>query len=294
MTHAFRAALLIGCCALFALHDRCVMAAPPEGYALAWSDEFNGNALDGSKWWIKTGANRDATNALETVAVNGGDLVITTYTANVGGVPFHRTGMVTGYGLFQQQYGYMEARIKFSDSPGMWSAFWVQSPTYGNPEDNAAVAGAELDVVEHRAVDKNNVSVANKAQIAVHWNGYGSAHQTTNTLTPNLGLADGYHLYGVEWDAAGYKFYIDNHLQWSENRADSISQRPEYMILSSEVENNSWAGKIPTGGYGNLAGSTTKMSVDYVRVYAVPEPTSYVMLGAAAIVAFLHFCQRLR
>ena len=27
-------------------------AAPPAGYYLVWGDEFNGSALDPSKWWV--------------------------------------------------------------------------------------------------------------------------------------------------------------------------------------------------------------------------------------------------
>ncbi|HEX9242917.1 MAG TPA: hypothetical protein VF875_10805, partial [Anaeromyxobacter sp.] len=31
---------------------------PPAGYALAWSDDFDGNALDGSRWTAETGPRR--------------------------------------------------------------------------------------------------------------------------------------------------------------------------------------------------------------------------------------------
>jgi hypothetical protein len=46
------------------------------------------------------------------------------------------------------------------------------------------------------------------------------------------------------------------------------------------VEDDSWAGLIPAGGYGSLAASTTNMRVDYVHVYdlAVPEPAGLLLL----------------
>src|SRR5204862_736626 len=51
--------------------------------------------------------------------------------------------------------------------------------------------------------------------------------------------------------------------------------------LSSEVDDTSttWAGFIPAGGYGPLASSTTKLTVDYVRYYA---PTNVLFWTGAA------------
>ena len=49
-----------------------------------------------------------------------------------------------------------------------------------------------------------------------------------------------------------------------------ISHSTEWAILSSEVDDTSttWAGHIPTGGYGGPGESTTRMVVDYVHYYA--------------------------
>lgn len=276
MHYLVRPLVLLTYCAVTLWFVRNACAEPPAGYVLTWSDEFNGTALDGTKWWAKSDTNRSAANVPEAVKVADGNLTITTYTAQKDGTLAHRTGMVTSYGLFEQKFGYFEARIKFSDAPGMWSAFWVQSRSFGDPVDDAAVAGAEIDVVEHRAADEHNNPIAKKAQLAVHWNGYAAAHQTRNTITPDLGLDDGYHAYAVLWDAAGYTFYIDGKVRWTEKRAASISRRPQFLILSSEVEDKSWAGNIPATGYGDLAASTTKMCVDYVRVYAPPSEDAAV------------------
>jgi hypothetical protein len=64
---------------------------------------------------------------------------------------------------------------------------------------------------------------------------------------------------------------------------DAVSARDEYMILSSEVRQNGWAGTIPAAGYGSLASTVTNMQVDYVRVYeAVPEPAALTLIGAVS------------
>ena len=60
-------------------------------------------------------------------------------------------------------------------------------------------------------------------------------------------------------------------LSWSyANNGVPVSESTEWAILSSEVDDTSttWAGTIPSGGYGNLGASTTRNTVDYVRYYA--------------------------
>src|SRR5258708_3514267 len=119
------------------LEDRLVLSPPGTGWQMLWSDEFNGIAVDSSKWAVATGARRDAINTASAVSEGGGYLTITTYTS--GGTNY--TGFIGTYNGFKATYGYWEASISFQDSPGMWSAFWDQSPTIGNPIGNPAVAG---------------------------------------------------------------------------------------------------------------------------------------------------------
>jgi hypothetical protein len=51
---------------------------------------------------------------------------------------------------------------------------------------------------------------------------------------------------------------------WSQT--EPISRRDEYLILSSDVA-EFFAGPVPDGGYGSRAETSTKMQVDYVRVW---------------------------
>src|SRR6185436_120054 len=55
--------------------------APPPGYVLDWSDEFDGSALDTNKWNHRLlGPRNDATNTASAISVTNGALTITTYT----------------------------------------------------------------------------------------------------------------------------------------------------------------------------------------------------------------------
>lgn len=241
----------------------------PAAWTLTFSDEFSGTALDASKWSHRgLGPRRDAINTADAVSVGDGLLTITTYTS--GGV--HNTGMIATQGKFEQTFGYYEARMKFHSTPGQWSAFWLQSPTYGAIGDPAAI-GMEIDVVEHRAANRNDLDIRNRYSSATHWDGYDAAHQQLSKVhqgLPGMGN-DSWHTYGVRWSESGYEYYFDEMLVWAV--ATPISKRSEYLIISSEVETGAWAGTIPAGGYGPLASSITNVQVDYVRVYAAVEPS---------------------
>ncbi len=247
-----------------------VSAAPPDGYRLAWSDEFNENSLDTNKWryWL-LGHRRDALDVTNAISLDGGNLVITTYTAN--GTNY--SGMVATRGKFQPRFGYWEARIEWGDTNGMWSAFWLQSPTMGSDLNDPAGSGSEIDVAEHRFQAGASNNIADQVQPNIHWNGYGRAAKSSGGHNYGNGLADGFHVYGFLWTATNYAISIDGVVVREFNYANNhvpVSHSPEYLILSSEVDDTSthWAGSIPAGGYGDLNASSTKLRVDYVRYYA--------------------------
>ena len=255
---------------------------PPPGYVLEWSDEFDGSSLDTNKWNQRLpGPRNDSINTSNAVSVANGTLTLTTYTE--GGTNF--TGMIGTEGLYMPRYGYVEARINFNDSPGEWSAFWMTAATMvivGDPHVN----GTEIDIVEHRSVNQNNVLNHNRAVANIHWDGYGTAHKTVGSGLVGSSLSTEWHLFAMEWTTNFQNFYYDDILVWGVTNSTAqdpippeapVSQRSEYLILSSEVRSGDWAGTTPVGGYGNRTNSTTKMNVDYVRSY-VFSPIAPVLI----------------
>jgi beta-glucanase (GH16 family) len=246
-------------------------AGPPPGYVLQWSDEFNGEALDAAKWHIRTGPRGNAVNTADAISERGGHLVITTYTD--GHTNF--TGFIDTQNAFERTYGYFEARIAFQTGGGAHSAFWLQSPTVaavGNPEVN----GVEIDIFEHRHLDTRGRIISDGGSSALHWDGYGDQHKKKVMEYKNLGVASGFHTYGLLWTSNRYRVFIDDKLRWSVD--GPISRRPEFIRLTSEVDRidspgqSPWSGPSPAAGYGHLSGSTNQMLVDYVRVYAPAPP----------------------
>ena len=241
------------------------LAPPRPGYRLVWHDEFDGTALDTTKWTAYAGPRRDARNSVDAVSVADGVLTITTYTE--GGA--HVTGFLDTARHFLTTYGLFEARIRFESSPGEWGAFWLQSPTMGNPVGNVGAAGAEIDVVEHRAVDSAGADISNTYGINLHWDGYGAAHRHVGGIgAPPAGAAPlqgRWHTYAVLWTPGRYAFFLDGVEQWATDAG--VSRRPEFIKLTCEVQDASWAGHIPAGGYGSRNRTATRMQVDWVRVW---------------------------
>jgi hypothetical protein len=242
---------------------------PPPGYVLAWAEDFDGVALDRTQWTPLDERRRDATATPEAVRVENGIARFTTYTE--GGV--HHTGFIGTVGKFEATYGYFEAKIRFHSAPGAWCAFWLDSPTIGRPLGDPGTAGVEIDVVEHRVTDRNGWdALADMVALNLNWDGYDRNKKNRQKVLP---LADGapvqgeWHVFAVDWTPEGYTFYVDELPLWAISEA--VSHRSEGLRLTCEVDDASWAGYVPDGGYGPLATSTTGMDVDWVRVWQLPD-----------------------
>ncbi len=241
-------------------------AAPPlPGYALVWQDDFDGTSL-GTSWNVFSGTRLGSVASPDALAVKDGVLTFTTYT-DASGV--HHTGFLDTRGTVENTYGYYEARIRFEGAPGEWCAFWLDSPTNGRPPNDPGQAGAEIDVAEHRVTDAGGwTALRDMVGMALNWDvAIGSRHNVAY-VAPRPGAAPvqgTWHVYAVNWTESGYTFYVDGDPLWTTTTA--ISNRSEYLQLTCEVEDQSWAGDVPAGGYGALGQSTTGMQVDWVRIW---------------------------
>ena len=199
---------------------------PSSDYKLVWADEFDGKELDRTKWdYRQLGPRRKAINVKDTVALDGkGHLVLTT---RIVGKDIH-TAMIGTEGKFETVYGYFECRVKMQKSHGHWSAFWLQSPTFGKTVGDLKASGTEIDIYECFRSRENWVSSN------LHWDGYGKHHKHVGSghiHIPNL--TQGYHTFGLEWTAKSYTIYVDGKKRWQSDKA--VSHAKEYIILSLEV-----------------------------------------------------------
>lgn len=274
------ALILYLCTSIFAL------ASPPSGYYLVWDSEFNGSSLDTSKWGYRLpGTERDAYDTPNAVSFNGSNLVITTYTLN--GTNF--TCQLTSQKKFESKFGYWESSISWADSNGTWSAFWLLPPSESFSAggyidlNEPQVSGSEIDICEHRYVDGADDYIAPYIQVNLHYYN-GSTSEKSDPGSPLVpsggGLQTGFHTYGFLWKANAYSFLIDGSQVYTAPTSP-VSHSCEYALLDTAVDDTSttWAGYIPSGGYGSQSASPTQMKVAYVRYYA---PTNVLFWTGAS------------
>ncbi|MGD0939864.1 MAG: glycoside hydrolase family 16 protein [Terracidiphilus sp.] len=260
----------------------CVFAAEPgtkadaehKDWTLVWSDEFNGpdgSLPDPNKWTLVTGGSGYGNRELESytdrplnVHQEKGNLVITArkegFTGVDGNAREYTSARLQTKGLFEAQYGRIEARIKVPDGQGIWPAFWMMG---GNFDTVQWPDCGEIDIMEHIG------SEPAKVYGSLHGPGYsGSEPLTRGYALPNdARFSDAFHLFAIEWEPNVIRFYVDGKLFETQSSATLPPQRrwafnhPFYVLLN-----------VAVGGYwpGEPNQTTVfpaSMLVDYVRVY---------------------------
>jgi beta-glucanase (GH16 family) len=164
------------------------------------------------------------------------------------------TGMIATENIFTTQYGYFECRAFLTRTPGIFPAFWLQSPLIANEKGGTDVNGAEIDIFEYFPHTKKD-SVAH----TLHYGGYGARHRVVGPVWGALlSTKDHFHTFGLEWTPENYRTFVDGELTFSGNQL--ISKIPEFIVLSIDV-NAGAAGPL------QVSGLPDRFIVDYVRVY---------------------------
>lgn len=238
---------------------------PTPAWRLVWHDEFDGIALDTTKWVRETGGTgwgngelEFYTDRVENARVANGYLVIEARREPFGNRAYTSARLKTqGFGAWQ--FGRIEARIQIPRGQGLWPAFWMLG-------DNIAQVGwpgcGEIDIME--SIGKEPARVHG----TVHGPGYSGANGITGFYDlPAGAIADTFHVFAVEWQPGTIQWYVDSTLYRTVNARDVpgagtwVFDHPFFIILN-----------VAVGGYwpGNPDTTTVfpqTMRVDYVRVY---------------------------
>lgn len=239
-------------------------------WQLVWSDEFEGEAgelPDPSKWTFDLGTGEDGwgnqelqryTNNPENVSLDGeGNLVIT---AIRDGNSFTSARIKT-QGLFAQQYGRFEARLKTPFGPGLWPAFWLLGAnvdTVGWPQCG------EIDIMELRGQQPHIIHGS------VHGPGYSGGNPVSGSYTLINGRFDmDYHVFAIEWDEDRIDFFVNDFLYQRIEPEDVpgewVFDHPFFIILNVAVGGSFVGFPIDQTPFPQ------RMIVDYVRVYTAVD-----------------------
>lgn len=236
---------------------------------LIWSDEFNGNALDNSKWNIQLGDGCDIGNcgwgnnelqlySAEAISVSDGFLTITAEKSIDDGISYSSARINTRY-KGDWTYGRFEARLQLPKGQGIWPAFWMLStnePYGGWPRSG------EIDIMELVGHEPNVVH--GTLHYGDPWPNNGMT--TASYTLPTGDFSDDFHVFAVEWEEAEIRWFIDGQMYSRKTRAD-LQGKPwpfdqnMHLLLNLAVGGN-WPGQP--------SGSTVfpqEYIIDYVRVY---------------------------
>lgn len=233
------------------------------GYRITWHDEFEGSAVDASKWdvnvgvnawyqrqsdglyvephwfneafepWITAGTINDERQYYtpDNVSVEDGILVIRadheTVADPVGlydpGYHQYTSGKLNTADEFQFRFGIVKWRAQLPSGQGMWPALWMLNapdPWYWDDE---------IDVMEGRGSEPTVTTSAHHFKVGPNQdNQYNSAQ-----LDTGLNLQEGFHEYGLEWDADSILTWFDDTQVFYDDVA--IPQDPMFLIMNAAV-----------------------------------------------------------
>ncbi|WDE14561.1 family 16 glycosylhydrolase [Thalassomonas haliotis] len=210
--------------------------SPAANWNLVWSDEFDGNSLDLSKWQHEVncwgggnGEQQCYTDRVENTVVADGKLNIIArredftgpdnVDGNLGSVttlPYTSARLRT-MNQGDWKYGRFEVKAKLPHGQGSWSGIWML------PTDwvfGGWAASGEIDIVEAvnlKTQSDEEGAAAGELEARVHGTlHYGKAWPenvysgTEYKLPGGVNPADDYHVYAVEWQEGEIRWYVDD------------------------------------------------------------------------------------
>ncbi len=234
---------------------------------LVMADEFDVNGPpDPAMWSYDIGIGENGwgnaelqyyTDLPENIIVEDGMLKITAREDQFEG-SIYTSGRINTKGLFEQQYGRIEARMQLPWGQGLWPAFWLLG---SNIDEVSWPQCGEIDIMENAGSQPTVVSGA------VHGPGYNAGQ----AIFKKFDLVDdrfdtGFHIFGIEWGPEYINFYVDDVL-YNQITPDDVpgewvfDNGPFFIILNVAV------GGTFDGPPNEDTVFPQTMYVDYIRVY---------------------------
>lgn len=273
-------------------------------WQLVWSDDFDGDSLDRSKWEPEEscwgGGNNERqcyTDRSDNIKIKDGILSLIAKPEIFTGLKYpqdwaHRGELVTQpytsgklrtKGLASWQYGRFEARMKLPKGQSTWSAFWMMSEHdyYG-----LWPRSGEIDIMESVNLgaicdDCGDDGVENRISGALHFGKdwpENEFHTQEVELSSDVIPSESFHIFSIEWQKDKIDWFVDgeryvslNATDWStatvskEDNAYAPFDQPFYVMLNLAV-----GGNLPDGRNEqqfNPYSFPAELLVDWVRVY---------------------------
>ncbi len=238
---------------------------------LFWSDEFNGEALDESKWVYEIGDGCPnlcgwGNNELqyyrkENLKIKDGKLIITAIKDN-NETHEYTSSRIKTEGKLSFKYGQIDVKAKLPKGKGIWPAIWMLGSSI--QIDGWPICG-ELDIMELRGSSPNTVCGT------IHFQNTNNTHEYAEPKCysiDNEDFSSDFHVFSANWNKKGITWLVDEipfmSISYDEIDTDQNNiafQKEFYVILNLAIGGN-YDGNPTDGTIFPQA-----MEVDYVRIY---------------------------
>lgn len=260
----------------------------PEGmnFELVWSDEFDGDKIDESKWdyrlcmmgkrhpaWTDKGVKVENSCAVFSIFEEDGEVVSSQLQTGynymdepVKATTFGNEHLQWPIGKlkeskFLHRYGYYECRCRLQQLPGWWSAFWIQSPIIG-ASLNPKLTGTEVDIME--SFKPGEVHTHN-----VFTGGYGQDMQRIHVGGFDGASTEEFHTFGLLWTPDKYVFYVDGVEDGVVE--ENVSAIDQFILITTEPVGYRKENHRPTEEAYAAAKAGDTFVVDHIRVFDIVE-----------------------
>jgi beta-glucanase (GH16 family) len=246
---------------------------PPVGqrgnWALIFSDEFDGTALNSGKWvrcywWDHDGCTNLGNRELqwylpENVTVGDGKLRLRADRKTVvgrGDSYDFTSGIVTtgrdvvantSQAKFDFRFGYAEMRARVPAGRGLFPAFWML-PSSHHPTPEIDI----MEVLGHKP---------NRLYTYFHYQDSRGHAKKGQGVTQKAPLSDDWHVFAVDWRPDRIVWYLDGVEFWRYEDRKHIPQERMYLLVNLAV-----GGEWP-GPPDSKTPFPSDLFVDYVRVW---------------------------
>lgn len=239
------------------------------GYELFWGDEFDELSieswlLNGKRWIAHTpwaGDFGDATfvdpGPDGPFTTENGKLVITARRDRKGnwtsGLISAADSASAGAAL---KYGYFEARMKVSEGPGTWAAFWL----YNRASRQDPRTGFEIDAMEFYGHDPSSY-FATWHVYQTKLSGGENSGGTFQVPIPKGSMHSDFHQIGVNVAPDHVTYYFDRKAVWKHPTPEE-HDAPLFPLVNLALGSGYSIENTP---------NPSRLEVDYVRIYAPPQ-----------------------
>jgi beta-glucanase (GH16 family) len=223
--------------------------AAPAG-PLKFADEFDGGAVDLSKWLTHPPAGVDPGGteswAGSAVTVSGGQahLVAAKDTRGTGG---YSSGILTTFGLFAQTYGQFEIRFRMPKGRGLEPVFRLLPVPKGERPS--------IDVIDAIGSEPGKALFGNRWGDAKADRDYSGSYEVGD-------LSAGFHVAAIDWDEEKIVWTVDGVERFAS--FDGVPHQPMYLAVWLSV------GSDKAGEPDAQTRFPATLDIDYVRVFARP------------------------